>query len=125
MMVRIGRNSRSISGGIYPEHHAVERYREHFPVASIGDVRLAIGLGMSLESQTAAFLLGRSGRRVNRDDRYVLPLHGQGLFILTRRTAGTWSVVTYARFEQSQQAFVREHWLDRLDECEDVPMEAA
>jgi len=125
MMVRTGGNTRSINGGIYPEPHALDRYRKHFPVASIGDLRLAIGLGVLIENRAAAFLLGRSGHRVNWDDCYVLPLHGRGLFILTRRTAGSWTVVTYARFEKSQQAFVCEHWLDRLDECEVVPMEAA
>ena len=114
-----------LSGGVYPEPHAIERYQEHFPVATIGDIRLAIGLGLLLENRTAAFLLGRSGKRVNQDDRYVLLLHGRGLFILTQRTAGTWAVVTYARFEESQVSFVREHWLDCRDEAVDVPMEAA
>jgi hypothetical protein len=120
------RNSRcGLSGGVYPSAHAVERYREHFPVASVGDIRLAVGLGLLIENQTGRFLLGRNGGKDHADSRYVLPLHGRGLFILRRRSLGSWVVVTYARFEKSQQAFVSEHWLDRLDECEDVPMEAA
>lgn len=86
--------------------HALDRLREHHPVATRGDLLLAVGLGHELRPPLAAALVGRGGR-VDPHARYVL--HGAltGMFVVLPTGPHAYTVVTYLRFGAAQQTMVQ------------------
>ena len=105
---RFGRRRR----GPYVSPHAMARYREHHPDATLSEIVDDIEASAPAPAEAVNPLVGRfrtreggaaTSYRISSDRRGVFALvparHGDGMF-----------VVTYLRFGDEQRRFVEEHW---------------
>lgn len=90
--------------------HALDRFREHHPGASRGDLYLSVGLGEEVEGPTARAMLGRAEPRQANDDRFILSPDRQGLFALEKINATRYRVASYLRFGPQQIQFADTWW---------------
>ena len=83
--------------------HAVERYRQHYPGASPGDILLDFNQGEDISPDVALTLVGRDPGKTTSE--YRLSHERRGMFVVEGG-----ALVTYLRFGQMQQNFVEKHW---------------
>jgi hypothetical protein len=104
-------------GYVWISPHAVERVAQHHPLTDKRDVSARLDLATEIEQGAAAGLLDRSMEAVQ--DRYFLAHDRRGIFVVAetdnRNEPGTiWRVlVTYVRFEASQEALAHNLWPTR------------
>lgn len=94
-------------------HHAMERYRRHFPEAVATDLMAAVLLSMPLSKQLADGLAGRKSRPGDLEGEARL-LHpaGSGIFVLCalRETPERMYVKTYLRLDGAEQRRMARGW---------------
>ena len=94
-------------------HHAMERYRRHFPEAVATDVMAATSLSIPLSKQLADALAGRRSRpgELEGEARLLHPA-GSGIFVLCalREQPDRMYVKTYLRLDGAEQRRMARGW---------------
>lgn len=94
---------------LFASRHALDRYREHYPDAEERDLLASVEEARSKNRELSAPVVQGMLQRREMDRAgtvYLVPENGRGLFIVA--TSG--AVITYLRFQPSQQSMVR-RWL--------------
>ncbi len=85
--------------------HALRRFRCHHPEASNEDLGRELVWGITVAPGLAMAMVGRPTRVDSATGDYVLAPSRRGLFVIREHI-----VITYLRFEHSQQEFAERHW---------------
>lgn len=94
-----------VQQSLWVSRHALERLREHHPKAGVRGALALLTLAQEVEPGFIAPFLGRRLEAVR--DRYLISADRGGVFVVVRAPEGArfpWTVVTYLRFGDNQQA---------------------
>lgn len=89
--------------------HALRRYQEHYPGATVRDALWDLTQGREIDPELIATLTCAPGRANGRSI-YVAGRERFGVWVLERSLANAetyaWTIVTYLRFSEQQRAFL-------------------
>ena len=93
-------------------NHALQQYRKHDPHADTLDIAHCVQDGIDLDEDTARPFRGLQGKRkAEQESFYVLAPSRRGMFVLVHED-GKHVVITYLRFQQTQEDLAWELWPD-------------